>query len=93
MNPSAALYLKEEIIEEGDLYICFKFLEDRFNFSTAEFSKTLKQLASAGVTRFYAYGDMNRSIDIPLDQIDFTDEKNLMGINFDPQDIGRWPNF
>lgn len=84
MDEKAKNYLIAEIVEEGDLFICFSYLRENFDITIDHFSKALSDLADQGLVGFYVYSPENDIVDISFSEIDFTDIERLKSVNFDP---------
>ena len=78
-------YLHEEIVEEGDIYICFKYLEKNYDWNLENYAEKLKKYTERNICTFYKYVD-DEPEDIPFNHISFKEENSLKGINFLPSD-------
>ena len=62
MKKEAIKYLLEEILEEGSLYICFKYLEGAYGVCIKEFKDIIMSFYNKGICEFYIYGHNNEII-------------------------------
>jgi hypothetical protein len=77
-------YLSEEIIEEGNLYICANFLQSEHGWTLMKFRDVNLQLNREKVCTYYKYSNSDDFIDVDIEEIDFSSIDSLKDINFYP---------
>ena len=83
MLSDAEKYIFAEIAEEGDLYICFRYLISKYSWTLERFVLLISAYELKGYTGFYIYKG-NNIIDISINDIKINNEQDLKGINFFP---------
>jgi aminopeptidase C len=77
-------YLSEEIIEEGNLYICVNFLQNEHGWTLMKFRDVNIELSRGNVCSYYKYSNSDYFIEVIIEEINFEYMDSLKEINFHP---------